>query len=97
MDSLSAVKIAVDLARDAAESQNPALVGQVVQEYLETSNTQTDDFGVRLFLIVQSPQEKPAAEAEQSPAMATVGPIMGAMMTFYAFYTGTATAGSILP
>ena len=95
MDSLSAVKITVDLAIDAAGSQNPALVGQVVQEYLDTSNTQTDDLG-ETFLIVQSPQEKPATEAEQSPALAIVGPIMGAMMIFYAFYTGTATAESIL-
>jgi ABC-2 type transport system permease protein len=95
MDSLSAVKITVDLALDAAESQNPALVGQVVQEYLDTSNTQTDDLG-ETFLIVQSPQEKPATEAEQSPALAIVGPIMGAMMIFYAFYTGAATAESIL-
>jgi ABC-2 type transport system permease protein len=95
MDSLSAVKIAVDIALDAAEDQNPALVGLVVQEYLDTSNTQTDDLAEAL-LDVRSPQQKPAAEAEQNPILNIIGPIMGGMMIFYAFYTGTATAESIL-
>lgn len=95
MDSLSAVKIAVDIALDAAEDQNPALVGLVVQEYLDTSNTQTDDLSEAL-LDVRSPQQKPAAQAEQNPILNMIGPIMGGMMIFYAFYTGTATAESIL-
>ncbi len=95
MDSLSAVKIAVDIALDAADDQNPALVGLVVQEYLDTSNTQTDDLSEAL-LDVRSPQQKPVAEAEQNPILNIIGPIMGGMMIFYAFYTGTATAESIL-
>jgi ABC-2 type transport system permease protein len=95
MDSLSAVKITVDLALDAAEDQNPALVGQVVQEYLDTSNTQTDDLSEAL-LDVRSPRQKPSTEAEKNPILNIVGPIMAAMMIFYAFYTGTATAESIL-
>ena len=95
MDSLSAVKITVDLALDAAEDQNPALVGQVVQEYLDTSNTQTDDLSEAL-LEVRSPRQKPSTGAEKNPILNIVGPIMGAMMIFYAFYTGTATAESIL-
>ncbi len=95
MDSLSAVKITVDIALDAAEDQNPALVGLVVQEYLDTSNTQTDDLSEAL-LDVRSPQQEPAAEAEQNPILNIIGPIMGGMMIFYAFYTGTATAESIL-
>ncbi len=67
----------------------------MVQEYLDTSNTQTDDLAEAL-LIVRSPQQKPAAEAEQNPILNIIGPIMGGMMIFYAFYTGTATAESIL-
>jgi hypothetical protein len=85
---LSAVKIAVDIALDATEDQNPALVGLVVQEYLDTSNTQTDDLSEAL-LDVRSPQQKPVAEAEQNPILNIIGPIMGGMMIFYAFYTGT--------
>jgi ABC-2 type transport system permease protein len=95
MDSLSAVKIAVDIALDAAENQNPALVGLVIQEYLDTSNTQTDDLSETM-LEVRAPQQKPVAEAEENPIMIIIGPIMGGMMIFYAFYTGTATAESIL-
>jgi ABC-type multidrug transport system permease subunit len=95
MDSLSAVKITVDLALDAAENQNPALVGEVVQEYLDTSNTQTDDLSKAL-LEVRPPQQKPATAADKNPILNIIGPIMGGMMIFYAFYTGTATAESIL-
>jgi len=45
---------------------------------------------------VRSPQQEPAAEVEQNPILNIIGPIMGGMMIFYAFYTGTATAESIL-
>jgi ABC-2 type transport system permease protein len=45
---------------------------------------------------VQSPGQKPETAAEQNPILSIVGPIMGGMMIFYAFYTGTATAESIL-
>jgi ABC-type Na+ efflux pump permease subunit len=95
MDSLSAVKITVDLALDAAENQNPALVGDVVQEYLDTSNTQTDNLS-EAFLEVREPQQKPVTETDKNPVLTIVGPIMGGMMIFYAFYTGTAMAESIL-
>jgi hypothetical protein len=42
--------------------------------------------------------QKTAAQAEKSddPLVAMIGPIMGGMMILYAFYTGTATAESIL-
>lgn len=95
MDGLSAVKIAVDIALDAAQDQNPALVGLVVQEYLDTSNTQTDDLA-EAFLDERSPQQKPVTKEDKDPILNIIGPIMGGMMIFYAFYTGTATGQSIL-
>lgn len=95
MDGLSAVKIAVDIALEAAENHDLSLVGLVVQQYLETSNTQTDDLS-EAFLEVRSPQQKPVSEKEKNPIVNIIGPIMGAMMIFYAFYTGTASAESIV-
>jgi ABC-2 type transport system permease protein len=94
MDSLSAVKITVDIAMDAAEGQDMALVGRVVQEYLDSSTTQNDDLAETL-LEVRSPQPKPD-EQQQNPILSIITPVMGGMMIFYAFYTGTATAESIL-
>jgi ABC-2 type transport system permease protein len=92
MDSLSGVKIAVDQAMDFGQSTDYALVGQVVQEYLATSRTQTGD-AAETFLEIQTPR---GVIEETNPVLAIVAPIMGGMMIFYAFYTGVSTAESIL-
>jgi ABC-2 type transport system permease protein len=49
-------------------------------------------------LDVRAPStaKKSKAEEKQNILLSVVGPIMGAMMVFYAFYTGTSTAQSIL-
>jgi ABC-2 type transport system permease protein len=92
MDGLSGVKIAVDQAIDQGNNADYALIGQVVQEYLATSRTQAGDAADE-FLEVQAPN---GMLEETNPVLAIITPIMGGMMIFYAFYTGTSSAESIL-
>jgi ABC-2 type transport system permease protein len=92
MDGLSGVKIAVDVALDQAGDENPALVGLVIQQYLESSTMGSDDLSAEL-LDVQTPG---AAEQRENPLVRMISPIMGGMMIFYAFFTGAASAESIL-
>jgi ABC-type multidrug transport system permease subunit len=96
MDRMSAIKIAMDVTVEQIGTNNPALIGQVIQEILASSTEQSEDLSATL-LDVRATQ-KTAAQAEKSdnPLVAMIGPIMGGMMIFYAFYTGTATAESIL-
>jgi ABC-2 type transport system permease protein len=97
MDGMSGVKIAVNVAIDEAGSTDYALVGQVVQQYLDVSLAQSDDPEAAL-LEIRNPQTGAVDEAQDSrnTLVGIVTPIMGGMMIFYAFYTGTATAQSIL-
>ena len=96
MDRMSAIKIAMDVTLEQVETTDPALIGQVIQEILDSSTAKSKDLPATL-LDVRAPQ-KTADQAKESanPLVAMIGPIMGGMMIFYAFYTGTATAESIL-
>ena len=92
MDGLSGVKIAVDVAMDQLEAQDYALVGQVVQLFMDTSVTQRQDLAATLL-----DERLPDKPQKSTGSLASIlGPIMGGMMIFYAFYTGTASAESIL-
>jgi ABC-type Na+ efflux pump permease subunit len=93
MDTMSGIKIALDVALDQTETSDYAIIGQVIQQYLDTSSTQTKDLS-RVLLDVRSPVKK--TQTEDNPVLRIIGPIMGGMMIFYAFYTGTSTAESIL-
>jgi ABC-2 type transport system permease protein len=91
MDGLSGTKIAVNIATAQSGSSDPAFIGQVVQAYLSSSSAWRDPAAL---LEVHSPA---AANTEETPLMVRIiGPILGGMMVFYAFYTGTATAQTIL-
>lgn len=92
MDGIAGVKIAVDQARDQIDTADYVLVGQVVQEYLATSRTQSGDTASE-FLKIRAPS---GIVEETNPVLAIVAPIMGGMMILYAFYTGVSTAESIL-
>ena len=97
MDGMSGVKIAVNFFVDEAEPEQLFLTGQVVDQYLEVSLAENDDPEVEL-LDVRNPvdgQKNDAAE-NQNLLLSIIGPIMGGMMVFYAYYTGTSTAQSIL-
>ena len=97
MDGMSGVKIAVNVALNQTETLDYPLVGQVVQQYLETSLVEAEDLGAEL-LEVHAPDSTPvdAAAESRNALVGIITPIMGGMMIFYAFYTGTATAESIL-
>ena len=97
MDGMSGVKIAVNVAIDEAGPTDFALVGEVVQQYLDVSLAQADDPEADL-LEVRNPQTGAVEETQDSSNLlaSILTPIMGGMMIFYAFYTGTATAQSIL-
>lgn len=97
LDSMAGVQIAVKVFMDEADPSQYALIGPMVQEYLDTSLALSDDPEGEL-LEVRAPQGVPPQQADQTEnaLLAIVGPIMGGMMVFYAFYTGTSTAQSIL-
>jgi ABC-2 type transport system permease protein len=97
LQGMSGVKIAVDVFTDEAGSSEYARTGLVVQRYLDESLALSEDPEVEL-LEVRAPAGASQTEAEekQNSLLSIVGPIMGGMMVFYAFYTGASTAQSIL-
>jgi len=91
MDGLSGAKIAVNVAVAQTGSSDPAFIGQVVEAYLTASALTRDPAAL---LEVYSPA---ATTTEEIPLwLRIIGPIMGGMMIFYAFYTGTASAETLL-
>ncbi|HSB03063.1 MAG TPA: ABC transporter permease [Anaerolineales bacterium] len=97
LQGMSGVKIAVDVFTNEADSSEYAMTGLVVQRYLDESLALSDDPEGEL-LNVRAPagEQQNKAEESQNVLLGIVGPIMGAMMVFYAFFTGTSTAQSIL-
>jgi ABC-2 type transport system permease protein len=91
MDSFSGAKIAVGAAMVQTQSADPGLAEKVLQQYWAASATQLGSAGA--LLDTRAPVR---AEKSASPLLGVVTQIMGAMMIFYAFYTGTATAQTIL-
>ena len=91
MDSLSGAKIAVDVATSQGESSDPAFIGQIMEAYLSASNAWRDP---ATLINVSAPTT--ASTSEMPLMVRMIGPILGGMMVFYAFYTGTATAESLL-
>ena len=97
MDGMAGVKIAVTVFLDEADTSESVLAGQVVQQYLNVSLAESDDPEGEL-LDVRNPSNgsKNEAAETQNLLLTIIGPIMGGMMVFYAFFTGTSTAQSIL-
>ncbi len=97
MDGMSGVKIAVNVALDQEEVVNSAVIGALVQQYLSTSLAQSKDPEKEL-LDIRSPKNKPTdtAQEEKNMLLSIISPIMGGMMVFYAFYTGSSAAQTIL-
>jgi linearmycin/streptolysin S transport system permease protein len=92
MDGISGVKLAIDLALNQLPNPDPALVGQVAQRFMDSSPSQSKNLSAELL------DTRPPGAAAQSdnPLVRIIGPIMGGMMLFYAFYSATATGQSIL-
>ena len=97
LDSMGGVSIAVNVFMDEVDPSEYGLTGQVVQGYLNTSLALSDNLEGEL-LEVRAPvgAQKSSAEESQNLLLRIIGPIMGGMMVFYAFFTGTSTAQSIL-
>lgn len=96
-DGMSGVKMAVDILQEEGEPSQYALAGQVVDRYLEISLALSDDLEGDLLSVrapSQSPQEK--GNEDQDFLLSIISRIMGGMMIFYAFFTGTSAAESIL-
>lgn len=92
IDGFSGAKIVIRVLMDQGfpESEiDSTLVGQVVQAYMGSSGAGVDPAALTTL-------RQPEKESNGGLLMQIVGPIMGGMMIFYAFYTGTVTAQSIL-
>jgi ABC-2 type transport system permease protein len=97
MDGMAGVKIAVTFFLDETENDQRGRVGEVVDQYLKVSLAESDDPEEDLLEVRAPSSAKPNKEAEkQNLLLSIIGPIMGGMMVFYAFYTGASTAQSIL-
>jgi ABC-2 type transport system permease protein len=90
MDSMSGAKVAVAVVTAQTGSTDPALIGQVVAQYV-ASVPAGDQTSALLDLHVPV-SSKPASNM----LSIIVSFIMGGMTIFYAFFTGTSTAQTIL-
>jgi len=97
LDSMGGVKIAVNVFMDESNPSDYALTGQFVQGYLDSSLALREDLAGEL-LDVRAPSgtQQNAEEESQNILVSILAPIMSGMMVFYAFFTGTSTAQSIL-
>jgi ABC-2 type transport system permease protein len=97
LDSMGGVKIAINVFMDEADSSQYALIGPVVEGYLDTSLALREDLESELLDLRQPASAQPSEKEEsQNALLSIISPIMGGMMVFYAFFTGTSTAQSIL-
>ncbi len=96
MDSMSGIKIAVNVFQDEASQEDLAYSGLVVQQYLDTSLALRENPEDDLLDIRTPSSEQSKAEESQNILLSIITPIMGGMMIFYAFFTGASTAQSIL-
>ncbi len=90
IDSMSGAKIAITVVTSQTSSVDPTLIGQVVQQYM-ASETNTDPTAALLDV-----QNISTTQQQPNILVTIIGPIMGWLTIFYAFYTGSTTAQSIL-
>jgi ABC-2 type transport system permease protein len=93
MDGMAGINITVDLAVDQAPTLGEVNVGRVISQFLSTYQQQDSDLSASMLEVV-TPGRTPREDENQ--LLKIIGPIMGGMMIFYAFYTGTSSAESIL-
>jgi ABC-2 type transport system permease protein len=93
LDGMAGVNIAADIAIEQTQEDGSGLVGEVIQRYMSSFFAQDDDLAQSM-LTVSLP--KTDAQQNSNPLVALIGPIMGGMMIFFAFYTGTSSSESIL-
>ncbi len=86
LDSFSSIRIALEVTPE----EN---FGYVFDGYIAWLTDQVGDFDGAV--VVKAPPEEPGA-GDESPFTLMLGMIMVGMMVFYAFFTGTSSAQSIL-
>jgi ABC-2 type transport system permease protein len=89
MDGISAARVAVDVVTHQAGSSDPALIGQVVSQYVAAS--QNVEQGTAS-LDNHSPV---STKTPSNPVALIISYIMAGMTIFYAFFTGTASAQTL--
>ncbi len=94
MDGMAGVKIALNVYLDEASASDAGKAGQVIQQYLDTSLVQSKD--LQAALLDTRASTAAATKRDESLVTQIVGPIMAGMLIFYAFFTGSYTAQSIL-
>jgi ABC-2 type transport system permease protein len=90
MDQLSAAKVAVDVVTTQTGSSDPVLIGKVVSQYM--AGTKNGDQSAALL----DNHQPVSTKAPVNPVSLIVSYIMGGMTIFYAFFTGSSTAQTIL-
>jgi ABC-2 type transport system permease protein len=90
MDSMSAAKIAVNVTISQTGNSDPALIGQVMQQF--TASSSNGDATTAMLDVQNTTTTKPVS----NPLVTIVAPIMGWLTIFFAFFTGASTAQSIL-
>jgi len=90
MDSMSGAKVAIEVVTKQTGSTDPAMIGQVVAQYVAA--IPAGDQTTALFDLHAPAAKKPAS----STVTLIVSFIMAGMTIFYAFFTGTSTAQTIL-
>ena len=94
MDGMAGVKIALNVYLDEASDNDAILAGPVIQQYRDSSLVQTKDLAAAL---LDTRTSTATATPKQNDLISQIiGPIMAGMLIFYAFFTGTYTAQSIL-
>lgn len=98
IDTLAGSKIAAGVAYDQLTEQGAMVDGTILQnvamQYGEWAASLSEGQGASALLTIRSPVS--GEEEEVNRALAMVGGVMTGMMVFYAFYTGAASAMSIL-
>jgi ABC-2 type transport system permease protein len=89
MDSFAGVKIAMNVV--SSETTDATVIGQAAQEYGAALQAQA---GTDALMTVRAP----SAAKTQTPDFVgqIVGPIMAGMLVFFAFFSGSATAQTLL-
>lgn len=90
MDSMSGARVAVEVVTKQAGSTDPALIGQVIAQYI--ASVPAGDQSTALLDLHVPASAKPASNT----LSVIISFIMGGMTIFYAFFTGTSTAETIL-
>ena len=90
IDDLSGAKLAIEVVTKQTGTTDPSLIGQALSQYL--SGIPSGDQAAALLDLHAPLAKKPAS----STLSLIVSFIMGGMTIFYAFYTGTSTAQTIL-